>query len=147
MTQLPPAGWYLDPAGQTALRYWDGQGWVDGPPPPTPAEKRDSARATRLLLWAFGLAGVFGVWSLFAGMVTGDGCTPEKCRLAIVNAAYLLLWIGVPAALVGGMVGVGRAGKRQLPKAVPAAWSLIVVVVLIVAWFVVLRAGTPASMW
>ena len=27
---LPPAGWYADPAGGSAKRYWDGQRW--GPP-------------------------------------------------------------------------------------------------------------------
>lgn len=28
---LPPAGWYPDPTGGSAIRYWDGEGWA----PPT----------------------------------------------------------------------------------------------------------------
>jgi hypothetical protein len=26
---LPPAGWYPDPAGSNARRYWDGQAWTE----------------------------------------------------------------------------------------------------------------------
>lgn len=26
---LPPAGWYPDPSGQYAERWWDGRGWSD----------------------------------------------------------------------------------------------------------------------
>ncbi len=25
----PPPGWYRDPRGEAAKRYWDGQGWTD----------------------------------------------------------------------------------------------------------------------
>jgi len=35
---LPPAGWYPDPAGATALRYWDGGAWTEHrSAPSTPA--------------------------------------------------------------------------------------------------------------
>ncbi|WP_240619529.1 phospholipid scramblase-related protein [Blastococcus sp. TF02-8] len=29
MTRPPPAGWYPDPAGGPAARWWDGQGWTE----------------------------------------------------------------------------------------------------------------------
>lgn len=29
MTQLPPPGWYADPAEPERTRYWDGEGWAD----------------------------------------------------------------------------------------------------------------------
>ncbi len=142
----PPPGWYPDPARQTTLRYWDGQGWVDGPPPLTPAEKRDSASATRSLLWAFGLAGVFGCGRCSPGWSPATGAPremPPGRRQRRVSAA-----VDRCAGRAGGRHGGDRrAGKRKLPKAVPAAWSLIAVVTLTVTWFVLLRAGTPASMW
>jgi uncharacterized protein YxjI len=28
-TSAPPPGWYADPSGQHALRWWDGSGWTD----------------------------------------------------------------------------------------------------------------------
>jgi hypothetical protein len=38
-TGPPPAGWYRDPAGSSALRWWNGQQWTAhlAPPPPAPA--------------------------------------------------------------------------------------------------------------
>ena len=27
--ELPPFGWYPDPAGTTMLRWWDGSAWTD----------------------------------------------------------------------------------------------------------------------
>lgn len=146
-TQLPPAGWYPDPAGQASFRYWDGQRWTDGPPPPTPEEKRDTTRATSRLLLAAGLAGLFGLWSMFAMMVPADSCTPEKCRDVLIGLASLLIFIGLPASVIGGMVGVSRAAKHQRPKAVPAGRSLAAVLVVIVVWLILMRLGTPSSMW
>ena len=29
-SQLPPRGWYGDPAGSEPLRYWTGYAWADG---------------------------------------------------------------------------------------------------------------------
>ena len=147
MTQLPPAGWYPDPAGQVSLRYWDGRGWNEGPPPPPPQELRDTARTTSCVLIAVGLAGVFGVWSLFAGMVPADSCTPETCSDALIGAAYWLIWLGLPAAIGIGLTWIARAGKRRQPKAPAAYLTLTVTVALIVTWFVLMRLGTPSSMW
>ena len=147
MTQFPPPGWYEDPTVQATLRYWDGQTWTDGPPPSTPQERRDTSQATALMVVAFGLAGLFGLWSMFAMMVPADACTPENCNNTLVGIAYAAAWLGLPIAVIGGLVGVGVAVKRRRPRTVPAVGSVVAVVVLIIVWFVLMRLGTPATMW
>lgn len=147
MMQLPPPGWYLHPSVQGPLHYWDGRGWTDGPPPPTPAQRRDAGRATGLLLVAIGVAGLFGLWSMFAMMIPADACTPEKCNNTLIGTAYLLIWIGLPLAGVGGLVGIGVAAKRGQKRTVPASASLIAVVACIALWFVLMLIATPSSMW
>ncbi|WP_104525507.1 phospholipid scramblase-related protein [Blastococcus atacamensis] len=43
MSRPPPPGWYPDPAGSPAARWWDGQGWTEHlqqpPAPPAPAQQ------------------------------------------------------------------------------------------------------------
>ncbi len=147
MTQLPPAGWYPDPAGKGPLQYWDGRVWTAGPPQPTGEERRDGNKAMSLMVVAFGLAGLFGFWSLFAMMIPADACTPEKCRESLIGAAYVVAWLGLPAAIIGGLVGIGVATKRKRPRAVPALLSLVAVVVIVIVWFTLMRLGTPSEMW
>lgn len=145
-TPLPPAGWYPDPAGQESFGYWDGQQWTDGPPQPTPAQRRDATKAMSLMVVAFGLAALFGFW-LFAMMIPADACTPEKCRESLVGAAYVVAWVGLPVAVIGGLVGIGTATKRKRPRAIPALVSLVAVVAVVIVWFVLMRLGTPSEMW
>ena len=33
-----PAGWYADPSGQHALRWWDGNAWTDHVTAPGPTQ-------------------------------------------------------------------------------------------------------------
>ena len=48
MTQ-PPPGWYPDPAGGAATRWWDGQGWTEHVQQPAPPERPwDGARSVLL---------------------------------------------------------------------------------------------------
>jgi hypothetical protein len=35
-TKPPPPGWYRDPAGSSALRWWDGHQWTAHIAPPAP---------------------------------------------------------------------------------------------------------------
>lgn len=142
-----PAGWYPDPEGNGPLRYWDGQIWTDALPQPSPKEQRDAAKATALMVVALGLAGLFGMWSMFASMIPADGCTPDKCREGLISAAYFIAMPGLPIAVIGGLVGIALATKRKRAKAVPALVSLIFVVVIVVAWFTLMGLGVPSTMW
>jgi hypothetical protein len=36
-TDLPPGGWYGDPASSEPLRYWNGRVWADGETDPPPS--------------------------------------------------------------------------------------------------------------
>lgn len=48
----PPPGWYPDPNGGSAQRYWDGSKWTNLPPPPPPAAPRPRSRFTPLKVLA-----------------------------------------------------------------------------------------------
>lgn len=66
--QLPPQGWYPDPAGQAAERYWDGQSWTT------------ATRSAPQTDWRSQPGG----WvpdQRFAGMVSGP-CTADGVPLA-----------------------------------------------------------------
>jgi len=63
-------GWYPDPSGQPAARWWDGQSWtpalVPDPPPAPPPDLADSEPATLPLRAAW-----LGVFGILAGFVLG----------------------------------------------------------------------------
>jgi uncharacterized RDD family membrane protein YckC len=79
---LPPAGWYPDPAGQEAQRWWDGTSWTvhTGMPPLAPAVR---ARVTT----GTGSAELAGWWRRFG--------------------AYLLdvIIVDIPGFLIGFAIG------------------------------------------
>ncbi|HEV2774428.1 MAG TPA: DUF4870 domain-containing protein [Solirubrobacteraceae bacterium] len=67
-TDPPPAaapGWYPDPGGSAAMRYWDGSRWTDAlssaVPPASPHNARDDSRT-----WALA-AHLSALLSLFVG--------------------------------------------------------------------------------
>ncbi len=45
-TELPPAGWYGDPAGPGSLRYWDGGAWTEHRAPVPAGQGPTTARGT-----------------------------------------------------------------------------------------------------
>jgi hypothetical protein len=94
---LPPAGWYRDPGGGPAHRWWDGSRWtghVLAPPAPPGAVEPTAAEATAPAIPAL---------------------DPETRRLRRVALAFLLLEVLLPAlGLVPLVVGVilYRRGRR-----------------------------------
>lgn len=108
--ELPPAGWYPDPARQFHRRYWDGERWTDGvsekdgrvSQSPVPVEGAAEA-------WA-ALEDHRGTWSGWVALVA-------------VGAAILSTFLGAVLAGIGSLVnsvtalalgGVGLYGGMLL---------------------------------
>ncbi|MDA8439447.1 MAG: RDD family protein [Propionibacterium sp.] len=68
--QLPPMGWYPDPAGSGDERYWDGSGWTANVRPAQPAPTTPASR--QAAPWT-APAPVPGPWSPWPGTPGPDG--------------------------------------------------------------------------
>jgi hypothetical protein len=73
-----PAGWYADPRGSRALRYWDGSRWVEGRAFAR-SRKSPSMAVLLTLLW------------IGAGHLYADGARMKPARLMLVNPAIMIL--------------------------------------------------------
>jgi hypothetical protein len=70
--QLPPAGWYADPSGESSLRYWDGRQWTPAADAMPAALREHQCRLVvdRELSEAVGM---LRLWRLIAASVRGGG--------------------------------------------------------------------------
>ncbi len=113
----PAPGWYPDPAGQVAVRWWDGRSWTPAvapyPPPgsdPTPGAER------RLFPAHAGWLGVAGVlFGLFAGgilQIVASVIVPGSTAAQIL-VGELGLWLGLGATCV---VASHRYGTASLSR-------------------------------
>lgn len=122
MTSGPfaPAGWYEDPSGEHASRYWDGGAWTDhvSEVPPTPgggpAGRKSGAPVLRFVVSLVGLLLVASIASalMFAafGPDPADFTSEVRYRAAVTaeeNEAQLfgILLIFVVVTLVAPKVG------------------------------------------
>ncbi|MBD5787497.1 DUF2510 domain-containing protein [Cellulosimicrobium terreum] len=89
MTQalVPSPGWYPDPWGARAERWFDGRAWTpqvrDRPPSPGARPRMHTGAIVAIVLGAlFALAAVVGVVVFFVFMVRGVVCgeTPSMCE-------------------------------------------------------------------
>ncbi len=135
-TTTTPAGWYDDPSGQAARRWWDGSGWTehtDGPPPlASPATASAFAPA-------FAPVGSTAATAARAGA----GRSPVGSWLAIggavaAAAGCFLPWMSVAAPFVGkisvnGLEG-GSDGWLILPAVLVAGIVAVVGLRTRLAW-------------
>ena len=113
---LPPAGWYPDPTGTQAARYWDGARWSGHvtPAPLTPARKSSwNLSVVFGLEVAFVLASFLLAWVLLLGVANcgASAACDDLWR------AWLLLMVAHPALLVVS-VALFVAGARAKRDAV-----------------------------
>jgi resuscitation-promoting factor RpfB len=116
MAQFPPAGWYRDPDGGGAPRWWDGHSWA-APQAPVPNARRSSdARSSRIVI----AATVAGVALFFAviGAVTGG----IGGFLSILGLSALV--VGIIAVAKGGIASLAIR-NRALGGAVLAAGFVV----------------------
>jgi len=114
----PAPGWYQDPYGTPAWRYWDGSQWTDHVAPwtarePSPAERvADERRWARYAKWAFAAlvpfqigAQVVGAWQydrVYGGRLFADNA-PDQVNLfdpAWAGTALTLCALGGLAAIL-----------------------------------------------
>lgn len=122
MTPLPP-GWYHDPLGGPAARYWDGNQWDGTPPIVSPAEelppesKRPSAMKPALIGTAVGLgvavfvvAGI-ALWPKAETPPSPVATAPQSQGLATMLAPPPTTSTIVPAPAVADIVKKGMQQK------------------------------------
>jgi hypothetical protein len=137
---VPPPGWYPDPAGGPGRRYWDGAHWADQVAvPSTPPAKRTPRSLAVVFLAAFVITLCGSFLAFFATFMGAGGCYSSSCFDHIERAAMLLVF-GWPALLVGclAMFLVGTWKKRVALKR-SAVWALPIGTAMIwVVWLVLI---------
>lgn len=118
MAQLPPAGWYADPDGGGAPRWWDGHRWA--PPSsagsaPGPAPRAES-RSSRIVVGAT-IAGAVLFFASIGAVTGGIGGF-----LSIVGLSGLV--VGIVAVVRGGIASLAIR-NRAIGGAVLAAGFLV----------------------
>ncbi len=114
---LPPPGWYRDPYGMAAQRYWDGSKWKEQTAGPKPSNWQGWPTTSVASLWVDrGLAAAAGLGALVAAVVvlaTGLGGRP-------LPGIGLLLIPGIPL-LFGGQLWMILVMQARMPR-VSGGW-------------------------
>lgn len=143
---LPVPGWYPDPAGEAALRWWDGGRWTegthDGAAQPAPATA-PAARAVRASVaspvsrrlvqpsktrWASLLAAFPAVYPLTVGMATalayaGGAASSAPALIGVAVATGVLALIPAWAFAANDRRELEDRGYEPAPA---LAWMLLV---------------------
>lgn len=142
----PPAapGWYPDPGGSAAHRYWDGTRWTDALsaaiPPAAPGNARDDSRNFALAAHLSALLSLFVLGFVFVGplvvylikkddpFVRAHSAEALNFNLSVMLYAIILAVVGLLLVIV--VVGV-LVWLLWIPLAV--AWLVLVVIAAVKA--------------
>lgn len=109
---LPPPGWYRDPYGMAAQRWWDGSKWTERTAGPKPSNWQDwattspaSLRVDRWLAGAAGLGAVVAAVIVVATVISGRP----------LSGIGLLLIPGIPLVF-GGQLWVILVLNARMPR-------------------------------
>lgn len=116
MAQFPPAGWYRDPDGGGAPRWWDGHRWA-APQAPVPAVQRPSGTRSSRIVIAATVAGVALFFAVIGAITGGFGGF-----LSMIGLSALV--IGIVAVAKGGISSLAIR-NRALGGAVVAAGFVV----------------------
>lgn len=129
----PPPGWYADPWGVAAYRWWDGRawtGWASGPPG-APTTRADPPSPT-FSPWAALGVGAATVGVIFAARAVGTAFGYRRAGLATA-VFYALLFGGMAGAcLVASRVAGTGSLVRDFGwrvRSIDVAWGLVALVV------------------
>ncbi len=111
----PPPGWYPDPAGGGAIRYWDGAGWTDQFGPAGRAPVRGPTSGFAIASLVFGIIGGF-VFAIVCGLVArsrirSSGGWLRGRGLATAGMVLGCVW----AVLFAIMLTLGAIGVLDTP--------------------------------
>jgi Protein of unknown function (DUF2510) len=126
--KVQPPGWYPDPAGGWALRWWDGTRWTEHLTV-TPRKPKWTWNLASVFQIELGLA-LFGLFVSFLSVFASDACgTSDRCYRLVYQV--WLLWPVVQAVLVAvcwlafsrsKWIGVKWAAAVGLPVGIVASW-------------------------
>jgi len=114
---LPPPGWYADPTGRPAFRWWDGRQWTEHVGPstavaarawfPPRGDREQSARGGGIALVGFVVGQVLSVGAVLIAIALGA----ESRSVVTLIVGELALWFGLFGAC---RLAVRRHGSGSL---------------------------------
>lgn len=116
--------------------------WPYGNVAPPPRRQAWDVIAASLLAVLLLLACGLGlIYSMFAGMATDVCSSAHRCSDNLINAAYLVAWGGIGAAVLTTLVGMSVSARRRNRMLTwPALGWLIFIVTFVTGGFL-LNAG------
>ncbi|CAN5267565.1 DUF4870 domain-containing protein [soil metagenome] len=142
----PPAapGWYADPGGSAAHRYWDGTRWTDALssaiPPAGPSNARDDSRNFALAAHLSALLSLFVIGFIFVGplviwLIKKDDPFVRGHAAEALNFNLSVFLYGVALFVIGLILLIVVVGFLVLLLLFPLilAWFILVIVAAVKA--------------